>query len=104
MIGPMHIHTVFCRECGGWSTPYFMQITHHEGHICCEACDEIIALVQTQEAIVLEAGDHSDWVKTGGPPVCQHCGSVAPYGDARIQWLSVHHSRLHRWWWRVRRG
>lgn len=30
------------------------------------------------------------------PPVCQYCGEVAPYGDERIQWLSVHEGIFHR--------
>lgn len=33
-------------------------------------------------------------------PVCPHCGSVAPYGDERHMWISIHSSRLHRWWWK----
>lgn len=36
-------------------------------------------------------------------PVCPHCGAVAPYGDARHQWLRVHiDSAIHRWWWAAR--
>lgn len=36
-------------------------------------------------------------------PVCPHCGSVAPYGEERMMWLTVHiDSSLHRWWWRMR--
>jgi hypothetical protein len=31
-------------------------------------------------------------------PMCVYCGSVAPYGDARHEWISWHNSKLHRWW------
>lgn len=48
----MTIHTVFCGDCGGWETPRFDQITAHEGHICCNTCDEIIALVRTIETAI----------------------------------------------------
>lgn len=37
-------------------------------------------------------------------PVCPHCGDIAPYGDARHMWISAHlESRLHRWWWNLKR-
>lgn len=29
-------------------------------------------------------------------PVCVYCGDVAPYGDARNNWISYHHSFLHK--------
>lgn len=48
----MTIHSVFCADCGGWEKPRFVQITEHEGHLCCDTCDEIIALVRTVEAEV----------------------------------------------------
>lgn len=33
-------------------------------------------------------------------PQCPYCGDIAPYGDARHQWLRAHlDSHLHRWWW-----
>lgn len=52
MMDVMTIHSVFCADCGGWEKPRFVQITEHEGHICCDTCDEIIALVRTVEAEV----------------------------------------------------
>ena len=33
-------------------------------------------------------------------PVCPYCGSVAPYGDERHIWISVHQGKLHRWRWK----
>lgn len=36
-------------------------------------------------------------------PVCSHCGEVAPYGDERHTWLSIHNSGFHRGWWRIKR-
>lgn len=35
-------------------------------------------------------------------PVCPYCGSVAPYGDERLIWISIHEGRFHRWRWRRR--
>lgn len=29
-------------------------------------------------------------------PVCVYCGDVAPYGDARNNWITFHHSLIHR--------
>lgn len=29
-------------------------------------------------------------------PICRYCGSVAPYGDGRIQWIDAHQSIFHR--------
>lgn len=29
-------------------------------------------------------------------PVCVYCGSVAPYGDPRTQWIDAHQSIFHR--------
>lgn len=46
------------------------------------------------------------WALDGVPvhPVCPHCGSVAPYGDERHMWISVHlEGRLHRWWWGLKK-
>lgn len=37
-------------------------------------------------------------------PVCPHCLAVAPYGDARLPWLSIHlDNPVHRWFWSLRR-
>lgn len=36
-------------------------------------------------------------------PMCEWCGSVAPYGDARHGWISWHNSGAHRWWWKWKR-
>lgn len=37
------------------------------------------------------------------PPVCPHCGSMAPYGDERNIWISAHlESRPHRLWWKLK--
>lgn len=39
---------------------------------------------------------------TSGPPVCALCGSVAPYGDARINWIYHHDGIPHRLWWAIK--
>lgn len=36
-------------------------------------------------------------------PVCSLCGDVAPYGDERLAWISLHNSGFHRWWCGVKR-
>lgn len=36
-------------------------------------------------------------------PVCIYCGSVAPYGDERLIWISVHQGPMHRWWYNLKR-
>lgn len=48
----MTIHSVFCGDCGGWETPRYSPINAHEGHIFCDTCDEIIALVRTVESLI----------------------------------------------------
>jgi hypothetical protein len=37
-------------------------------------------------------------------PVCMYCGSVAPYGDERHMWISVHQSWFHKRWWSLRKN
>lgn len=54
-IGPMTIHTLFCPDCGGWESPFFQQITKHEGHIMCGTCGEFLLLVQTVEEVVFQS-------------------------------------------------
>jgi hypothetical protein len=37
-------------------------------------------------------------------PQCPYCGNIAPYGDERHMWMRVHlDSRLHRWWWKLKK-
>lgn len=36
-------------------------------------------------------------------PVCEWCGSVAPYGDERHMWISIHQSWFHKRWWKWKR-
>lgn len=49
LVGPMTLHTVFCKECGGWEVPRFDQVSDHEGHIRCDNCGAFLLLVQTVE-------------------------------------------------------
>lgn len=36
-------------------------------------------------------------------PQCPYCGNIAPYGDARHQWMNLHlNSWRHRGWWKLR--
>lgn len=67
-------------------------IAEHASGMAAYLCDD-----ETWYAAVNQA--RAELGITERAPVCIHCGSVAPHGDERNTWISIHNGWFHRKWW-----